>query len=216
MNRNKSENQLWRRSKSGFSLLEVAIAIVVISIIAGFALKGKELIRSAQLRSVSEQVNAFRIATQLFLDKYGALPGNLTNAVEIFDSSVANGDGSGNISSLADAKRFWQQLAASELVTLELVNGFPVSKIGGYYTISSEMMGHSGIWIVLCGGTGNNQSFSGVISQADAYIIDKSSDSGNPSSGDVRTIRASGNESLGQRYDLRQKDRDCIIMFKIW
>jgi type II secretory pathway pseudopilin PulG len=197
-------------------LIEVAIAIVVISIIAGFALKGKELIRTAQLRSVIEQVNAFRIATQSFLDKYGALPGNLTNAGEIFDSVVASGDGSGNISSLEDARRFWQQLAASELITLELVNGFPISKIGGYYTVSTNAAGQSGIWIILSGGTSNNRDFSGIISQAEAHIIDRNSDTGNPSFGDVRTLKANGSSSIGAHYDLRQKDRDCIIMFKIW
>jgi prepilin-type N-terminal cleavage/methylation domain-containing protein len=211
-----SWDRLWPRSRSGFSLIEVAIAIMVISIIAGFALKGKELIRTAQLRSVIEQVSAFRIATQSFLDKYGTLPGDLTNAGEIIDSAVINGDGSGSISSLADAKRFWQQLVASELITMELVNGFPVSKIGGYYTVSSAMAGQPGVWIILCGGTSNNRDFNGIISPAEAYVVDKNIDTGNPSSGDMRTVRAHSNSSIGQRYDLKQKDRDCIIMFKIW
>ena len=71
-----------KKIHKGFSLIEVAIAVLVISLVATFSLKGKELIRTARLRAVIDQVETFKIATNSFMEKYGALPGDLQNAKE--------------------------------------------------------------------------------------------------------------------------------------
>lgn len=207
-----------KSAKKGFSLIEVAIAIVVIGLVVGLGLKGKELIHTAKLNSVVEQVNAFRMATQMFTDKYSAIPGDFNNAKEMIDSSLENGAGISSVTSVADAKRFWKHLVASGLLSIELVNGFPVSKLGGYYSVSTNVGGHDGAWIILSKGTSNNSSFLGIISQEDAYVIDKKYDNGIPSSGEIRTLRVSGNNlvSIGQKYDLKSKKADCIIMFRLW
>ncbi|MDR1334387.1 MAG: prepilin-type N-terminal cleavage/methylation domain-containing protein, partial [Holosporaceae bacterium] len=172
------------KDRRGFSLIEVAIAVVVIGLITSFALKGRELINLAKLRSVADQASMFRIAVQGFFDKYGALPGDFSAAHEVISDTVQNGSGRGEIISIEDAKRFWQHLIAADLLSVELINGFPTSKLGGYYTVSSNIEGHSGIWIVLCKGTTDNRNFSGILSPEDAYIIDKNNDSGNPTMGE--------------------------------
>jgi prepilin-type N-terminal cleavage/methylation domain-containing protein len=203
----------------GFSLLEVAIAIVVIGLVASFALKGKELINSAKLRSVVDQVNTFRIAIQGFVDKYGALPGDFNAAREMIDDSLQNGRGDGMISSTEDAKRFWRHLAASDLISLELVNGYPRSKTGGYYTVSSQIPNHQGVWIVLCKDTSDNQNFRGILSPEDAYYIDRNNDTGNYSTGEIRAIKsldASGECFIGSQYNTKNKNKDCVLLFKIW
>ncbi|MDR3187209.1 MAG: prepilin-type N-terminal cleavage/methylation domain-containing protein [Holosporaceae bacterium] len=207
------------RKSGGFSLIEVAIAVVVIGLVASFALKGKELINTVKLRSVAEQVSAIKLATQTFVDKYGALPGDFSQAREMIHDSLANGTGKGSISSVDDAKRFWQHLVASELLNMELVNGHPISKIGGYYTVSSNIAGHPGTWIILCRNTRDNQSFEGILSPADAYFIDKNNDTGNPTTGEIQTIKgisASGECFIGSQYNLKNKNKDCVIIFKIW
>jgi prepilin-type N-terminal cleavage/methylation domain-containing protein len=198
----------------GFSLIEVAIAVVIIGLITSFAIKGKELIHTAKLRTIGDQVDAFNLAAQSFLDKYGAMPGDLRNATEMIEGATENGRGDGTIRSIEDAKRFWQHLSASGVIGLELVNGFPVSKIGGYYSVSTNIPNCHGTWIVLSGGTQNNTDFSGLLSQEEAHFVDKNHDTGNPSSGDIRTIK-SGGTALGQQYDVKNKNKDCIIMFRI-
>ncbi|MDR2067780.1 MAG: prepilin-type N-terminal cleavage/methylation domain-containing protein [Holosporaceae bacterium] len=211
--------KIFTRKSGGFSLIEVAIAIVVIGLVASFALKGKELINTVKLRSVVEQVNAIKLATQTFVDKYGALPGDFSKAREIINDSLVNGAGNGHISSTEDAKRFWQHLAASELLNMELVDGYPVSKVGGYYTVSSNIANHPGTWIVLCKKTKDNQSFEGVLSPADAYFIDKNNDTGNPTTGEIQVIKgasASGDCFNGNQYNLKNKSKDCVVIFKIW
>ena len=203
----------------GFSLIEVAIAVVVISIIASFALKGRELINSAKLRSVAEQVNSFKIAIQSFVDKYGALPGDFDAAREMIHDSLQNGPGNGTISSAEDAKRFWQHLAASNAISLELVNGYPRSKIGGYYAVSSNISEHPGTWIILCGGTNDNKNYTGILLPEEAYLIDKNNDTGNPTTGEIQAIKSSTATEeciVGQRYNLKNKNKDCVLMFKMW
>ncbi|GHT91118.1 hypothetical protein FACS1894122_02920 [Alphaproteobacteria bacterium] len=206
-----------RNRYGGFSLIEVAIAIVIIGLIASFTLKGRELIRTAKLRSVIEHVNSVRVATQAFVEKYGAMPGDLANAKDLIGDSVANGRGEGSIISIDDSQRFWRHLAASDIIHLEMSGGNPVSKIGGFYTISTDVHGHQReAWIILSGGTNDNKTFAGIISQEDAYFIDKNSDTGDPSTGDVITLKASGMASIGQKYDPKNKNKDCIIMFRIF
>ncbi|MDR2766466.1 MAG: prepilin-type N-terminal cleavage/methylation domain-containing protein [Holosporaceae bacterium] len=203
----------------GFSLIEVAIAVVVIGLIASFALKGKELIHTARLRSVVDQVNAIRLATQTFVDRYGALPGDYTKAREMIKDSLTNGHGTGDIISVEDAKRFWQHLVASELVSLELVNGFPVSKVGGHYSVSSNLENRSGIWIILCRSTMDNHSFDGALSPGDAHSLDKNNDTGDPNTGEIQAVRsasASGECFIGSEYNLKNKNKDCVIMFRVW
>lgn len=210
-----------RSRHKGFSLIEVAIAIVVIGLVVGLSLKGKELIHTAKVNSVVDQVNAFRVATQMFTEKYGAMPGDFTDAKNSIDESLDNGNGTGLISSIDDAKRFWSHLVKSGLLTAELVGGFPVSKLGGYYSVSSEINENDGLWLVLTRGTSDNKSFSGIISQEDAAVIDRKYDNGDPSSGDIRTKKVEGSSAtkpvaVGKRYDAKSKAKNCVIMFKLW
>ncbi len=208
-----------KKIHKGFSLIEVAIAMLVISLVATFSLKGKELIRTARLRAVIEQVETFKIAANCFMEKYGALPGDLQNAKELIDESLENGNGSGEILSKEDAKRFWSHLSKSGLISAEMVNGYPISKIGGYFSVSSKISGRPGTWLVLSKGTANNQTFSGVMTTENAHYIDKTIDSGSPTEGDVQILKgqyASGECIVGSKYNFKNKNEDCVVLFRIW
>lgn len=210
----------FRDRNKGFSLIEVAIAIVVIGLVVGLSLKGKELIHTAKVNSVIDQVNTFRIAAQMFTEKYGSMPGDFADAKNSIDESLENGKGNGLISSIDDARRFWSHLTRSGLLTTELFGGFPVSKLGGYYSVSSEINENDGLWLILTRGTPDNKSFSGVVSQEDAVVIDRKYDNGDPSSGDIRTKKIEGNSAkptdIGKRYDSKSRAKNCVIMFKLW
>ena len=135
--------KLTLRSKNkGFSLIEVAIAIVVIGLIVGFTIKGKELVHTAKLNATVEQVNSFKIAMHMFVEKYGALPGDLSNAKKEISESINDGRGTGEISSIDDAKRFWEHLVAAGLIAVDLsaTSFLPACKLGGHYSAYTTLL----------------------------------------------------------------------------
>lgn len=121
-----------RTNLEGFSLMEISIVLLIIGIIAGGMLKGKDLIESAQIKSVVNDIQNFRIAYASYLNLYDALPGDDSEASSRFPS-VSNGDGDGKISS-SDAKNIFSHLYAAGLI--DSLKRVP--KIGGDYDVISE------------------------------------------------------------------------------
>ncbi len=109
-------------TRSGFSLVELSIVLVILGLLTGGILSGQSLIRAAELRSLSTDIQRYKAATYSFRDKYFGLPGDLTNASSFWSSAV-NGNGNGKINmannganAVNEAFQFWHQLAASGLI----------------------------------------------------------------------------------------------------
>lgn len=59
----------------GFSLVELSIVLVILGLLTGGILGGQSLIKAAELRAVTTELDAFQTATNTFRQKYFALPG---------------------------------------------------------------------------------------------------------------------------------------------
>ena len=81
-------------NRSGFSLIELSIVLVILGLIVGGILAGLSLIRAAELRSVSVDFQSHKAAIQAFDNKYSALPGDMPNATR-FWAAADGGDGLG-------------------------------------------------------------------------------------------------------------------------
>jgi prepilin-type N-terminal cleavage/methylation domain-containing protein len=68
------------KMKSGFTLVELSIVLVIVGLIIGGVLVGRDLIQSATLRSVISQKEKIQSAIGTFRGKYDCLPGDCTNA----------------------------------------------------------------------------------------------------------------------------------------
>ena len=66
------------RKQSGFTLIEIAIVLVIIGLLLGGVLKGQELITSARVRNLISQQDGIKAAYFGFLDRFRALPGDYT------------------------------------------------------------------------------------------------------------------------------------------
>lgn len=68
-----------RPSEKGFTLVELAIVMIIIGLLIGGILKGQELINNARVSSSVSQIKAVEAAVNTFKDKYAAYPGDVAN-----------------------------------------------------------------------------------------------------------------------------------------
>lgn len=125
--------------KQGFTLMELSIVLTILALITGGILAGQNLVRAAQIRTVTHEADQFTLAVNIFMDKYDALPGDMENATRYWGAeplancpggpttpstgtATCNGDGDGEIhwqnsAGLGgESHRFWQHLANAELI----------------------------------------------------------------------------------------------------
>src|SRR5665213_102158 len=66
--------------RAGFTLVELSIVLVIIGLIVGGVLVGRDLINAAAMRSQISQIEKYNTAVNTFRGKYGGLPGDLNAA----------------------------------------------------------------------------------------------------------------------------------------
>ena len=105
-----------RTKQQGFTLIEIAIVLVIIGLLLGGVLKGQELITSARVRNLISQQEGVKAAYFGFLDRYRALPGDYGAASTNISCTPActNGNNNGTIRSIADGDTVDEPIAAWE------------------------------------------------------------------------------------------------------
>lgn len=86
-----------RAKESGFTLVELAIVLVIIGLIIGGVLVGQDLIKAAEIRATVAQIESYNSAVNTFRSKYNGIPGDIRNVEKFFDTAtwdgMMNGDG---------------------------------------------------------------------------------------------------------------------------
>ena len=84
--------------QGGFTLVEIAIVLVIIGLLLGGILKGQELINNAKVRSVADRQNSLKAAWFGFVDRYNFIPGDSKRAIQLVPNAVERtaSDGSGD------------------------------------------------------------------------------------------------------------------------
>lgn len=65
-----------RRHQSGFTLIEIAIVLVIIGLLLGGILKGQELINSARVKNLATDFRNVPVFIYAYQDAYRAIPGD--------------------------------------------------------------------------------------------------------------------------------------------
>ncbi len=141
-----------RRSSFGFTLIELSIVLVIIALIVGGVLAGKELIAAAKMRKVMAQVDGINAAVNSFRSKYNCIPGDCTTATNFFPATslvsqgtcvqqpgdgttTCNGDGNGFIRGAYGSANYWEMHHL--FVQLSLAGLIEGKYLGGYVNGSS-------------------------------------------------------------------------------
>lgn len=94
-----------RKSEAGFTLVEIAIVMVIIGLLIGGILKGQAMIQNAKVKRVVKQADELRAAVMTFYDKYGVYPGDENLAAIPSGGTDTEGDGDGQIESVGAEDR---------------------------------------------------------------------------------------------------------------
>jgi prepilin-type N-terminal cleavage/methylation domain-containing protein len=113
------------RKQSGFTLIELAIVLVIIGLLLGGVLRGQSLIDSAKVKNMAADFRNVQVYIYGYQDKYHALPGDDSKAagnVGVTSSEIGNANGKidGIWSSTAtgdESLRFWLHIRKAGLAT---------------------------------------------------------------------------------------------------
>ncbi len=110
------------KRQQGFTLIEIAIVLVIIGLLLGGVLKGQELITSARVRNIISTQDGVKAAYFGFLDRYRALPGDYGGASTNIPNCTGcqNGDNNGQIllnGAILESVSAWEHLSKAGFVT---------------------------------------------------------------------------------------------------
>ncbi|HOY71367.1 MAG TPA: prepilin-type N-terminal cleavage/methylation domain-containing protein [Methylotenera sp.] len=85
-----------KKQQSGFTLIELAIVLVIIGLLLGGVLKGQELINSAKVKNMATDFKNIQVYIYGYQDKFKALPGDDHSAATHVTGATNAANGSQN------------------------------------------------------------------------------------------------------------------------
>jgi prepilin-type N-terminal cleavage/methylation domain-containing protein len=160
------------KKQGGFTLVEIAIVLVIVGLLLAGVLKGQELIENSRIKSIANEMKSVQAAYNGYIDRYKTVPGD--EAVATMDArgwaaSTAAGGGNGNgvllvtpaqtFTNGGEQRAFWRALRASGLFAGDAVGavgqaGLPRHSGGGLIGIVSDpagIFGRAGMAVCVSG-----------------------------------------------------------------
>jgi prepilin-type N-terminal cleavage/methylation domain-containing protein len=195
--------------QAGFTLVEIAIVLVIIGLLLGGILKGQEMITQAKIKNVIADFSGIAAAYHGYQDRYRAVPGDDPNATRWTGATVSaaadrgNGWVKGKYNSGDDTEEsrlFWDHLRRAGFVS---GTGFtqPVNATGGIVGVQTGNAAAppaaaltSMFGMIVC---------SSNVADKIAIALDNQMDDGNATSGALRGQKqiAAGNPDISNTAD---------------
>lgn len=123
-------NHTNKHPANGFTLIELSIVLVIMGLVAGGVMVGRDLIAAANLRATIAQIDSFKSAAFTFRLKYNQLPGDMTasdataHGFTARTGATGHGDGNDIIAGCAqdstqfgcETALFWRDLSQANLI----------------------------------------------------------------------------------------------------
>ena len=206
------------RRQSGFTLVEIAIVLVIIGLLLGGVLKGQELINSAKVKNFANDFRTIPLFIYGYQDKFRALPGDDPNvASHVTGGTLATTGTPGNgviegdwnaTDHTTESVLFWQHVRLANLAAgatdfsddTKAAASVPTNADGGRIGIESG----SGHFIKNSDGTFLQGSYvvcsNGILGKF-AKQLDTTMDDGNTDTGSMRVVATNhtrGNVALAR------------------
>lgn len=185
-----------KEGQRGFTLVEIAIVLVIIGLLLGAILKGQEMIKSAKVKRLVKQADELRAAAYTYQDLYKYLPGDDPYASSRGWTVDRDGNGNGEISGAEGNDYFFDHLAAAGLISGSYtgpgVAQQPTHAFGGNVWISyATYGGKTSHWI-------NFENIPGSV----ARIIDLTYDDGVGNAGSIQNTAGADPYSDSTTYQI--------------
>lgn len=173
----------------GFTLVEIAIVLVIVGLLIGGVLKGREMLVNAKIKRVERDFEGIVTAMQAYNDRYLIMPGDDNRAASRFAIYATanpfdiNGDASGFLDgdwqALANTEtaNFWKHLRAADLIPGDGNDATqPTNAYGGMVGVRDGSLTISGKVVIF-----------GAIKGQTANILDAQLDDGKPATGLIQS-----------------------------
>jgi len=198
-----------KRKQTGFTLVEIAIVLVIVGLLLGGILKGQEMIIQAKVKNSITDFSGVSAAYYGYQDRYRAIPGDDAAATR-WGADVIPGDGNRILAgayNAADANPtvaatpetilWWDHLRRSGFVTGASGGTKPVNSFGGFLGVQTGN-GATPPIAALPAATGftNLIMCSQNLPDKVAIALDVQMDDGSPATGAVRGVLAPGDVAI--------------------
>lgn len=187
------------KKQAGFTLIELAIVLVIIGLLLGGVLKGQELITQGKIKNVIADFNGITAAYYGYQDRYKAIPGDDAGATARWGAAVNSGNGDGSLAgnwnanvaapaATDESSLFWQHLRLAGFVggagganpNNAVAGMVGVQQGGDSFRSQAGVAGSGFTGLILC---------SSNLPDKIATAIDTTLDDGSPLTGSVRAIK---------------------------
>ncbi|HSH54904.1 MAG TPA: prepilin-type N-terminal cleavage/methylation domain-containing protein [Methylotenera sp.] len=192
-----------KKQQTGFTLIELAIVLVIIGLLLGGVLKGQELINSAKVKNMSTDFRNIPVYIYGYQDKFKALPGDDRQATA-HNGSTTQGNGNGQIEGVWNSEdegeesvMFWEHVrkaglapGGTDIADAADTGFYPTNADGGRVGVSTVLpiQGQSGAYF-MCS--------AGILGKY-AKQIDTTIDDGLSNGGSLRATEASGADEFAE------------------
>lgn len=192
------------QNSKGFTLVELAIVLIIIGILLGAILKGQELVDNSKIKRAISDMNSIFVAYNGYIDRYQKIPGDDgpdATTLQARGGSWASVSAAGNLNGVlaataantfangaVETTSFWQHIKAAGFVPGSITAAGAAALPNNSFNGLVGVFNNNAATPLSGAASGVNVCLSQVPGKA-AAAIDKQIDDGDPSTGSVRSTQ---------------------------